>query len=45
MAGMEDVYKNIDDYNPSRKRKRKILILFDDIIVDIDDCWYMIPHN
>ena len=32
MAGMEDVY------NPSRKRKRKILILFDDIIVDIDDC-------
>ena len=38
MPGMEDVYNNIDDYNPSRKRKRKILILFDDMIADIDDC-------
>ena len=30
---MDDVYKNIDDYNPSRKRK--ILIIFDDMIADI----------
>ena len=30
---MDDVYQNIDDYNPSRKRK--ILIVFDNIIADI----------
>ena len=30
---MDDVYNNIDDYNP--KRTRKILIVFDDIIADI----------
>ena len=30
---MDDVYKNIDDYNPSRKRK--ILVIFDDMIADI----------
>ena len=30
---MDDVYENIDDYNPSRKRK--ILIAFDDMIADI----------
>ena len=30
---MDDVYKNIDDYNPNRKRK--ISIVFDDIIADI----------
>ena len=30
---MDDVYQNIDDYNPSRKRK--ILVLFDDMIADI----------
>ena len=30
---MDDVYKNIDDYNPNRKRK--ILIVFDDMIEDI----------
>ena len=29
---MNDVYENIDDYNPSRK---KILIVFDDMIADI----------
>ena len=29
----DDVYENIDDYNPSRKRK--ILIVFDDMIADI----------
>ena len=30
---MDNVYKNIDDYNPSRKTK--ILIAFDDMIADI----------
>ena len=30
---MDDVYKNINDYNSSRKRK--ILIVFDDMIADI----------
>ena len=30
---MNDVYENIDHYNPSRKRK--ILIVFDDMIADI----------
>ena len=30
---IDDVYNTIDDYNPSRKRK--ILIVFDDIIADI----------
>ena len=30
---MDDVYNNIDDYNPSRKTK--ILIVFDDMIADI----------
>ena len=30
---MDDVYKNIDDYNSNRKRK--ILIVFDDMIADI----------
>ena len=30
---MDDVYENIDDYNLSRKRK--ILIVFDDIIAGI----------
>ena len=30
---MDDVYENINDYNPNRKRK--ILIVFDDLIADI----------
>ena len=30
---MDDVYENIHDYNPSRKRK--ILIVFDNMIADI----------
>ena len=30
---MQDVYKNIEDYN--RGKKRKILIVFDDIIADM----------
>ena len=30
---MDGIYENIDDYNPSRKRK--ILIAFDDMITDI----------
>ena len=30
---MDDVYENINDYNPNRKRK--ILIVYDDLIADI----------
>ena len=30
---MDDVYENIDDYNPSRKRKN--LIVFDEMIADM----------
>ena len=30
---MSDVYENIDNYNPNRKRK--ILIVFHDMIADI----------
>ena len=29
---MEDIYQNIEEYNPNKKRK--ILIVFHDIIVD-----------
>ena len=32
-AHMDDVYNNINDYNPNRNRK--ILIVFDEMIVDI----------
>ena len=30
---MQDVYKNIRDYNPGRKRK--VLIIFDDMVADM----------
>ena len=30
---MDDVYENINQYNPNRKRK--VLIVFDDMIADI----------
>ena len=30
---MDNVYANVDDYNPNRKRK--LLIVFDDMIADI----------
>ena len=30
---MQDVYKNIEDYNP--RRNRKVLIVFDDMIADL----------
>ena len=30
---MNDIYENIDEYNPNRKRK--ILIVFDDMIAEI----------
>ena len=30
---MQGVYKNVDEYNPGKKRK--ILIVFDDMIADI----------
>ena len=29
----DDIYKNIEEYNPSKERK--ILIVFDDMIADI----------
>ena len=29
-----DVYENLEDYNPTKKRK--VLIMFDDMIVDIE---------
>ena len=32
---MDDVYENINDYNPIRKRKK--IIVFDEIIADITD--------
>ena len=32
---MDDVYENINDYNPIRKRKK--LVVFDDMIADIMD--------
>ena len=30
---MNDIYKNIEEYNPNKKRK--ILIVFDDMIADM----------
>ena len=30
---MQDVYKNVEDYNPGKKRK--ILIVFNDMIADM----------
>ena len=30
---MQDVYKNIEEYNPGKKRK--VLIVFDDMIADM----------
>ena len=30
---MDDIYKNIEEYNPNKKRK--VLIIFDDIIADM----------
>ena len=29
---MDDIYKNVEEYNPNKKRK--ILIVFDDMISD-----------
>ena len=31
--GMDDIYKNIEEYNPNKKHK--ILIIFDDMIADM----------
>ena len=33
LNNMQDVYKNIKDYNP--RKKRKVLIIFDDMIADM----------
>ena len=30
---MDDIYEDVDDYNPTRKRK--VLIVLDDMIADI----------
>ena len=30
----DDVYENLEDYNP--KKKRKVLIVFDDMIADME---------
>ena len=30
---MDDIYQNIEEYNPNKKRK--ILIVFDDMITDM----------
>ena len=38
---MQDVYKNIEDYNPTKKRK--VLIVFDDIIVDMINNYKLNP--
>ena len=40
---MDDVCNNIDDYNP--KRKRKILIVFEDMIADIITNKHFQRHN
>ena len=40
---MNDVYDNIDNYNP--RRKRKILIVFDDMIADIMTNKKISSHN
>ena len=29
------MYKNIEEYNPDKKKKEKTLIVFDDMIADI----------
>ena len=31
---IDDVYENLEDYNP--KKKRRVLIVFDDVIVDME---------
>ena len=38
---MQDVHKNIDDYNP--RKKRKVLIGFDDMITDMINNNKLIP--
>ena len=40
---MDDVYKNINDYNPGRKIK--ILIVFDDMIADVKDKKFQVIMN
>ena len=40
---MDGVYKNINDYNP--RKKRKILIVFHDMITDVKDNKKTSSHN
>ena len=32
---MDDIYKNIKEYNSNKKRERKVLIVVDDMIADM----------
>ena len=38
---MYDIYKNIEEYNPNKKRKK--LIVFDDLIADMISTKNLIP--
>ena len=40
---MDVIYENIDEYNP--KKKRKMLIVFDDIIVDMPNSKKTVYQN
>ena len=49
---MDDIYKNIEEYNPNKKRK--ILIVFDNMIADmltnkklifITQSYFAVPKN
>ena len=40
---MDHVYENINDYNPNRKRK--ILIVFDDMIVELQQITNSKPYS
>ena len=40
---MDDVYEDINNYNP--KRDKKILIVFDDMIADIMGNKKILSHN
>ena len=38
---IDDVYENLEDYNPTKKRR--VLILFDDMIADMESSEKLIP--
>ena len=43
MNDMDVIYENIDEYNP--KKKRKMLIVFDDIIADMPNSKKTVYQN